>query len=205
LQQLPREAFNAWGITSDLPERDEPVHRRLDRNFAELIQEIRLVSTGAAAIFAFLMTLPFQARFADLDEPTKMLYAGALASTVLALLALTAPVTFHRLNFRRNLKHLVVRYTHTMVVIGLALLSLSIMSALWLALTVADAPGAVLVLGLVGTAVVLSWWVLPVALRVRAGATEVGAREQDVDTTQRRRAALRRSELSALGIAAPRE
>src|SRR5699024_5500334 len=45
----------------------ESAAARLDRNWNELLQEIRVLQTGSQILAAFLVVLPFQARFEDLD------------------------------------------------------------------------------------------------------------------------------------------
>jgi hypothetical protein len=41
--------------------RDETPMQRLDRNWADLLQELRVVQTGVQLLTGFLLTLPFQA------------------------------------------------------------------------------------------------------------------------------------------------
>src|SRR3712207_2414483 len=43
--------------------RGETPEEVLDRNLAELLQEMRVAITGVQILFAFLLTLPFSARF----------------------------------------------------------------------------------------------------------------------------------------------
>ena len=40
---------------------------RIERNWAELLQELRVTQTGVQILTGFLLTLAFQARFADLE------------------------------------------------------------------------------------------------------------------------------------------
>ena len=40
----------------------ETTHERADRNFADLLQEVRVAQTGVQILFAFLLTLPFSTR-----------------------------------------------------------------------------------------------------------------------------------------------
>ena len=47
--------------------RDETEAERLDRNWAELLQELRVVQTGTQILTGFLLTLVFQQRFTELD------------------------------------------------------------------------------------------------------------------------------------------
>src|SRR3981081_1245909 len=44
----------------------ENERERLNRNFAELIQEIRVAEAGVQILFAFLLTLPFTNRFGQM-------------------------------------------------------------------------------------------------------------------------------------------
>ena len=46
-------------------QRDEDEAERLDRNYDELLQELRVAQTGVQVLFAFLLTLVFQQRFAQ--------------------------------------------------------------------------------------------------------------------------------------------
>ncbi|MBA3367876.1 MAG: hypothetical protein H0T99_04285 [Geodermatophilaceae bacterium] len=41
---------------------------RADRNFGDLLQELRVTQTGVQLLFAFLLTLVFQQRFTELDQ-----------------------------------------------------------------------------------------------------------------------------------------
>lgn len=45
-------------------DRHETPTEQLDRNWAELLQELRVSQTGVQLITAFLLSLPFQQRFA---------------------------------------------------------------------------------------------------------------------------------------------
>ena len=43
--------------------RDESPSERADRNFSELVQELRVSQTGVQILFAFLLTLAFSGPF----------------------------------------------------------------------------------------------------------------------------------------------
>jgi len=49
--------------------RPESVAERDDRNLAELIQELRVVSLGVQVLFGFLLSLPFTVRFGPRLRP----------------------------------------------------------------------------------------------------------------------------------------
>lgn len=101
------------------PGRDETSEERSDRNWAEILQELRLVQTGTQILGGFLLTLCFQQRFTELSRFDVALYLAlvllAAAVTVLAL----APVVVHRLLFRRRRKAELVRFGNRLVVVCL--------------------------------------------------------------------------------------
>lgn len=89
--------------TPSVPPR-EPERLRLQRNWNEILQELRVTQTGSQIITGFLLTLPFQQRFGDLDafQVNVYLVLVVIASLTTAL-ALT-PVSLHRTLFRRGAK-----------------------------------------------------------------------------------------------------
>ncbi len=151
--------------------RGETVDQVLDRNLAELLQELRVAITGVQVLFAFLLGLAFTQRFADLDDFARTVYTVTLLATALATVLLIAPVSFHRLVFRRRLKAALIEVGDRMLRAGLALLVLAISSGVLLVLDVVLGRGP----GVVAGAVVLlvaavTWYGLPVwARRTSAG------------------------------------
>jgi hypothetical protein len=134
----------------------------LDRNLAELLQEMRVAITGVQILFAFLLTLPFSARFGDLGAFGTTVYTVTLLSTATAMLVLIAPVSFHRTLFRQRRKQELVAFADGALLVGLALLLLGIAAAVLLVLDVVlgrwpalACCAFVVVLGLV------AWYVLP--------------------------------------------
>ena len=57
---------------------DEDPGERLDRQWNELLQELRLAQTGTQILFAFLLSIAFQKRFQDADAFTYGVYAVTL-------------------------------------------------------------------------------------------------------------------------------
>lgn len=112
----PRDLWN-------LDQRSETRTQRLDRNWACLLQELRVVLTGVQLLTGFLLTLPFQQRFTMLDDQMRQLYVATVACSIAAALLLTAPVALHRLVFRRHLLIRLVSTSHLLTMIGLLLLA----------------------------------------------------------------------------------
>jgi hypothetical protein len=160
--------------------RGETVDQVLDRNLSELLQEMRVAITGVQILFAFLLGLSFTARFAGLGTFDLALYTLALLSTAFATLVLIAPVSFHRLVFRRRRKAALVAVADRMLMAGLGLLVLAISSAVLLILDVVLGRGpALLGGGAVALFGVLTWYVLPVRVR-RTGLAD-GPENGEVD------------------------
>jgi predicted neutral ceramidase superfamily lipid hydrolase len=113
---------------------DEPLNRgrhetpeeRLDRNWDELLQELRVVQTGVQILAGFLLTLPFQQRFTEVEDVDRRVYLVAFCLTVVATAFLVAPVASHRLLFRRREKATLVAIAHACARIGLVALALAV-------------------------------------------------------------------------------
>src|SRR3954453_5682074 len=100
--------------------------QRADRNFSDLLEELRVAQTGVQILVAFLLTIPFQQRFPQLSPALRRVYDATLTSAVLAAVLLIAPVAFHRGVFREHLKARLVQASHRLAIAGLALLAVAI-------------------------------------------------------------------------------
>lgn len=105
--------------------RDETEEERVDRNLAELLQELRVALPGVQVLFAFLLTVPFTQRFTQLSGFQEKLYFGILISVALATALLVAPTSGHRILFRRQQKEYVVTLSNTLALAGLFLLAVA--------------------------------------------------------------------------------
>jgi hypothetical protein len=114
------------------PGRRESEEEREDRNFMELLQELRVAAIGVQVLFGFLLSLPFTARFARLDRNQRHLYIVSLLLAALATALLSAPVAYHRLVFRQHKKARLVAVANAMALGGLATVGLAISSAVLL-------------------------------------------------------------------------
>jgi amino acid permease len=112
--------------------RHETEKQRWDRNFADLLQELRVTQTGIQILFAFLLTLPFSNGFPKTSALQKDVYVVALLSAAAATAMIISPVAFHRALFRQGRKPELVRYAHKMLTGGLAALLVSMVSSVLL-------------------------------------------------------------------------
>jgi len=148
--------------------RHETPTQRLDRNYAEILQEVRVAQTGVQLLLAFLLTVAFTPRFATLTEFERRVYVGALVLGAASTALLIAPAAFHRLVFQRRLKRQLVLASSRFAMCGLTLLMLSISCALLLILsvTLGTAPAVWFTAGALGWFSLL-WYVVPLWSRSR--------------------------------------
>jgi hypothetical protein len=110
----------------DRRERHETETERLDRNWASLLQELRVVQTGVQLLTGFLLTLPFQQRFDILDHGMQAVYLTTVAFSMGATVLLIAPVAMHRLLFRRHRLITLVSAAHRCAYAGLLFLGIAL-------------------------------------------------------------------------------
>jgi hypothetical protein len=92
----------------------------MDRNWAELVQELRVLQTGVQILAGFLLTLPFQARFETLDDYQTRLYLANVVLAALTTATILLPVSVHRRLFRQGLKATLVASADTIAKFSLA-------------------------------------------------------------------------------------
>jgi O-antigen/teichoic acid export membrane protein len=142
--------------------RNETEAERIDRNVAELLQELRVAGLGVQVLFGFLLALPFTDMFASLDPEQHRLYVAVLVLAALATALLTAPVAYHRLVFRRHKKHDLLRFANVAALAGLLCVALAICGAVLLVVSVVyDGLVAAIITAIVAGAYFVLWYVLP--------------------------------------------
>ncbi len=112
--------------------RAETEEERLDRNLTELLAEMRVAITGVQVLFAFLLIVPFNDGFKDLSDLQRDLYLVSLLGAGAATVALVAPIAQHRVTFRMQDKHHIVRSANRFALVGLACLAVSMTAAVTL-------------------------------------------------------------------------
>ena len=149
-------------------DREESHDERMDRNWNELLQELRVSQTGVQILAGFLLTLPFQQRFKDLADAERGLYLVTVVVACVSTLLLVTPVVLHRALFRRHAKETLVRAADRLARAGLVALGVTVSGVVTLVFSI--------VLGgwfgvVAGVALLLalgaSWWLLPSRLRAR--------------------------------------
>lgn len=146
--------------------RRETRKERYDRNWDELLQELRVTQTGVQILFGFLLTLPFQSTFADLGRLERGLYLVVFALVAVSTVCNLAPVSGHRILFQRDQKHRLVKVANTFAKVSLACLALALVGAAMLVVDLVLGPVIGITFGVVllVLAVVL-WFVVPLTLQ----------------------------------------
>jgi MFS family permease len=170
--------------------RNETEAERADRNWNELLQELRVTQTGVQILAGFLLTLPFQQRFSELSTPYRAVFLTAFLLATVATGLLIAPVSAHRVLFRKHEKDVLVETSDLLAKAGLCALSLTMVTVVLLIFGVVLGTTAGLVAsGLVLLFFVVFWVAVPLALLAghRARPREVPSREvpsQEVPSQQ---------------------
>lgn len=76
-----REAEAVWG----------------DGDLGDLLQELRVLLPGAQTLTAFLVILPFNSGFSQIQQEEKLVYLATFLCSVCSLVLFTAPAAHHRL------------------------------------------------------------------------------------------------------------
>ena len=148
------------------PEAAQPAdgssEQTINRNWTELVQELRAIQIGVQVLIGFLLALPYSGRFTELDRAERVAYQVVLGLSVAATMAVLAPVAYHRILFRRGLRPWLVETANRVARAGLVLAALSMCGVVFLCFDLASGIAAGLtasVLALVGYVVL--WVAVP--------------------------------------------
>ncbi|NEC18688.1 DUF6328 family protein [Streptomyces parvus] len=166
--------------------REETQEERADRQWSELLQELRVAQTGVQILFGFLLAVVFQSRFEDLGDADRNIYVVTVMLGSATAAALIGPVSYHRLLTGRRMKPETVIWASRMTVLGLVLLFCTMCSTLLLILRVAlHNETALWLVGGIALWFLVCWFVFPLwaIARGRSGPreadTEGGADRED--------------------------
>lgn len=146
--------------------RDETVEERHDRNWDEILQELRVIQTGTQVLTGFLLTLPFQQRFATLDGYQLATYLALVVVAAIATVLAVAPVALHRTLFQRRAKGVMVVIANRTLKLTLCAVALTLTGTVMLVFdVVASRPAGIVAGSLTLLLVVLVWLALPAGIR----------------------------------------
>ncbi|HLL65263.1 MAG TPA: DUF6328 family protein [Micromonosporaceae bacterium] len=148
--------------------RRETEAERADRNFNELLQELRVAQTGVQILFAFLLTLPFTERFSAVQAEDKVVYLTTVICTAVAMACLVAPVSHHRIMFAQGLKRQLVQSASRFAATGLVFLFIAVLGAIYLIVdVVVNTATAGVITGSLAVLFVTLWYIVPLRRRRR--------------------------------------
>jgi hypothetical protein len=148
--------------------RDETEAQQLDRNYGELLQELRVAQVGVQILFASLLTVVFTERFTTISSLQRGTYVVTLLAAAGSVALLVGPVAFHRIVFRHSQKDDLVRVAHRMALGGLASLAVAMVGVvLFILEEVLGQTPAFWYSAAVAAVFVLLWVVIPLVSRTR--------------------------------------
>jgi Family of unknown function (DUF6328) len=141
---------------------EETKAERLDRELMELLQELRVVLPGVQVLLAFLLTAPFQQRFAQLPGTLRNGFFASIACATVATALLIAPSAHHRLRWREREKERLLRIANREAIWGTVFLAAAIVLALYVITNVLYATWIALLTAALTVAVfAVLWYALP--------------------------------------------
>ena len=142
--------------------RPETQAQRLDRNWSSLLQELRVAQTGVQLLTGFLLILPFSDRFSNLDSVMRVVYLITVVCSISATILLIAPVSMHRVLFRRHRLDAVVARAHLYAILGTLLLGVALAGVATIIFdAVLNRPSGWIAGGCSLVALVVFWYALP--------------------------------------------
>jgi hypothetical protein len=159
--------------------RRETANERSDRNWNEILQELRVTQTGTQILTGFLITLAFQQRFTSLDQYQLVLYlilvSLAAATTALGL----APVSLHRLLFQQGVKGRIVSFGDLILKMTLAAVAILVVGVVLFIFDVVVGRAAGVIAGLASAVgIVFIWITVPSRLRKQGAQSAEGWQRQ---------------------------
>ncbi|WP_460799212.1 DUF6328 family protein [Microbacterium sp. GXF0217] len=142
--------------------RNETASERADRNWEELMQELRVMQTGTQVLSGFLLAVAFQPRFTELDDLQRGVYLVLVGLAALATILSLTPVGLHRAWFGMRRKPDLVRFTSRIVKADLCVIGLLSIGVTALIVDfVLDRAASIAVIVGASVIVVVLWVLLP--------------------------------------------
>ncbi|MBN8205607.1 sodium:proton antiporter [Microbacterium esteraromaticum] len=148
--------------------RGESSDERADRNWEEMMQELRVMQTGTQILTGFLLAVAFQPLFQELTESQRVLYILLVLLAATATILALAPVGMHRVLFGRRRKTELVHAANRIVKANLVVIAAVTVGVTMLIIDVTFTRTFALIAGGAGILAIICLWVLwPLFLRRR--------------------------------------
>jgi cation transport ATPase len=137
---------------------DETEDERLDRELDQLLQELRIAMPGVQVLFAFLLAVPFQQRFAAVTAFQRDVYFATLLAAAVTSALFIAPTAYHRMMFRGSDKPRLVAMSSRFALAGLGALAIAMNGAILLVTDVLFDGVAVMIATVAAAALFVGLW-----------------------------------------------
>ena len=140
---------------------DEQLERELDH----LLEELRIGLPGVQILFAFLLAVPFAARFEDVTSLQTRVYFVGFVATFVASVFLIAPTVYHRVRYRRHEDpDRMLRTANLFALVGQGFLAIALVAVTFLVSDfVFSHPAAIGVTTVAGVLLLGVWYAVPLS------------------------------------------
>ena len=144
---------------------DEQLERELDL----LLEELKIALPGVQFLFAFLLAVPFAARFEDVTALQARVYFVGFVATFVASVFLIAPTVYHRVRYRRHaIPDRMLRTANFFALVGQAFLAIALIAVTFLVSDfVFSHAAAISVTTIAGLLLLGVWYAVPLSRFLR--------------------------------------
>jgi uncharacterized membrane protein YidH (DUF202 family) len=145
-------------------------YSEFEREWIELLNEVRVLLPGVQLLFAFLWALPFFGTFGQSGVLVHRVFLGSFLCATGASAFLIAPSVYHRFHWRRDVrdKEEMLRTCNRLAIVGVVLLAVAMTSAVFLVSLLVFGAGPALITTLFAALMFsVLWFVLPLSRRAR--------------------------------------
>lgn len=140
-----------------------------DADLSDMLQEIRVLLQGAQVLSAFLIVIPFNSGFANVDLSERWIYAATFLCSITSLVLLSAPAAQHRLERPLHDRERFKARSTRAILVGVGALSLALVMATLLVVSeVLGRPLALVLAATIAGLIGVMWWIVPLR-RARRG------------------------------------
>jgi hypothetical protein len=141
-----------------------------DGDFSDMLSEMRILLPGAQMLSAFLIILPFNAGFAQIDHTEKLLFLATFFLSLTSLVLLSAPAIQHRLMRPLKDRARFKRVATKQIVAGSFTLAIALVLGTDLVISeVFGATVGMIMSGIMAALIAIAWWLMPMYLKRHAG------------------------------------
>ena len=141
---------------------------QFEREWTEILNEIRVALPGVQILFGFLLAAPFTDGFRRMGDVLRYAYFFSFLCTAASSAFLIAPSVYHRLHWRRDVvdKELMLLTCNRLAIAGVVFLALAMTSAVYIvSVPIAGRGPAVAITVLAGLLLSALWFALPLFRR----------------------------------------